>query len=54
MCDVRWARLNLISVEALAAAIHLDADICMQTPGHNPHLAAAATERGIPVHLVAA
>lgn len=47
-------RLNLLSREALAAAHHLQAEIWMSDRGPNPNLTAAATEQGIPVHLVPA
>jgi hypothetical protein len=47
------ARLNVMSLEALAAAIHLDAEIHLSERGRNPKLVAAAEERGIPVRLVA-
>ncbi|MGK2957520.1 MAG: hypothetical protein ACSLFB_03795 [Acidimicrobiales bacterium] len=45
-------RLNLMSLEALAAAEHLDAEICLASDDENPHLIAAANLRGIPTRLV--
>ncbi len=47
-------RLNLTSLEALAAAIHLGAEIHLSERGPNPNLIVAAARRGIPVRLVAA
>ena len=38
-------RLNLLSLEALAAAEHLDATICLATEDDNPPLLAAAASR---------
>lgn len=45
-------RLNLISLEALAAAEHEDAELCLATADENPHLLAAAGARSRPVRLV--
>lgn len=47
------ARLNLLSLEALAAADHLDAEICLTAVGDNPPLHERATQRDIPVRLIA-
>lgn len=47
------ARLNLMSLEALAAAEHLGAELRLATADTNPQLLAAATERGITTQLVA-
>lgn len=46
-------RLNLLSLEALAAAEHLAADICLAEADDNQPLRAAATERGITVRTIA-
>lgn len=45
-------RLNLLSLEALAAAHELDAEICMSESNENAPLAAAARHVGIVVRLV--
>jgi hypothetical protein len=45
-------RLNLMSLEALAAAEHLGAEICMSSRDENPLLLAAAGTRGIPARLI--
>ena len=45
-------RLNLLSMEALAAAEHLDAELCLAAVDENPQLIAAARGRGIPTRLV--
>ena len=45
-------RLNLLSLEALAAAEHLGAVICLAEQDENPPLLAAARERGVPTRLV--
>lgn len=47
-------RLNLMSLEALAAAQHLGAEICLSAGDQNPLLVAAAGTRGTPVRLIAA
>ena len=41
-------RLNLLSLEALAASEHLDAKLCLAAVDENPQLLAAASGRGIP------
>ncbi len=46
-------RLNLMSLEALAAAEQLGAEICLAIADENPQLIAAAQQRGIPTRLVA-
>lgn len=46
-------RLNLLSLEALAAAEHLGADICLADADENPPLLAAAVQRGVTVRLIA-
>lgn len=46
------ARLNLLSLEALAAARHLTADICLAAQDHNEPLSAAATDLGITVRSI--
>jgi hypothetical protein len=45
-------RLNLLSLEALAAAEELRAEICLTALDANPPLAAAAATRGVAVRLV--
>jgi hypothetical protein len=45
-------RLNLLSLEALAAAEMLGAEICLAEVDENPTLLVAAAERGIAVRLV--
>lgn len=45
-------RLNLMSLEALAAAEHLGAEICLAAADHNPALHDAAKQRGVPLRLV--
>lgn len=45
-------RLNLLSLEVLAAAEHLGARICLGRADANPPLVAAAEGRGITVELV--
>lgn len=47
-------RLNLMSLEALAAAEHLGAELCMAPADENPQLLAAAQSRGRPTRLVGA
>jgi len=45
-------RLNLLSLEALAAAEHLDAELCLANVDENPQLLAAARGRGRPTRLI--
>jgi hypothetical protein len=45
-------RLNLMSLEALAAAEHLGAEICMSARDENPLLLAAAVTHGTPARLI--
>jgi hypothetical protein len=45
-------RLNLLSLEALAAAEQLDAELCLASIDQNPRLLAAAGARGMPIRLV--
>ncbi len=45
-------RLNLLSLEALAAAEELGATICLAPADENPTLIAAAEQRGLEVRLV--
>ena len=47
-------RLNLMSLEALAAAEHLDAAICLAAADDNLPLLAAAHHRGAAVRVIAA
>jgi hypothetical protein len=47
------ARLNLMSLEALAAADYLDAELCLGVADENPPLVAAAGARQRHVRLVA-
>jgi hypothetical protein len=46
------ARLNLLSLEALAAARHLDADVCLAENDDNPSLRTAARAFGVVVRTV--
>lgn len=46
------ARVNLLTLEALAAALHLDAEICLAAADTNAPLVAAAAARGITVRIV--
>ncbi len=46
-------RLNLLSLEALAAAEHLGAAICLAVSDHNPPLHEAADRRGVAIRMVA-
>ena len=46
-------RLNLLSLEALAAAEVLGGEICLAQADENPPLMSAAGQRGVPVRLVA-
>jgi hypothetical protein len=45
-------RLNLMSLEALAAAENQGAELCLATADENPQLLDAATSRGAPTRLV--
>ncbi len=45
-------RLNLLSLEALAAAEHLGAELCLDTTDSNDPLRAAAEERQVPLRFV--
>ena len=45
-------RLNLMSLEALAAAEHIGAELCLATSDENPQLLAAAGARATPARLV--
>jgi hypothetical protein len=45
-------RLNLMSLEALAAAEHLEAELCLAVADENPSLLTAAQVRGTPVRLL--
>jgi hypothetical protein len=45
-------RLNLLSLEALAATEHLDAELCLAAADENPQLLAAARGRGTPTRLI--
>ena len=45
-------RLNLLSLEALAAAEHLGAELCLAVVDENPQLLAAARSRGTPTRLI--
>lgn len=47
-------RIDLMSLEALAAAEQLSAEICLAAADHNPQLKAAASRRGVPVRLIEA
>jgi hypothetical protein len=47
-------RLNLMSLEALAAAEHLDAHLCLATTDDNPPLRRAAETRGKAVRMISA
>jgi hypothetical protein len=46
-------RLNLLSLEALAAAEHLGAELCLAAADENPPLVDAAAARGTQLRLVA-
>jgi hypothetical protein len=61
MRDLAWSmgevlkqqpKLNLLSLEALAAAEHLDAELCLSDRDVNPSLLAAATARNVPFRLL--
>ena len=45
-------RLNLLSLEALAAAEHLKAELCLAAVDENPQLLAVGRARGTPVRLI--
>lgn len=45
-------RLNLLALEALAAAEHLGAELCLAAIDDNPSLRTAAAARGVPVRLL--
>ncbi len=45
-------RLNLLSLEALAAAERQDAELCLATADGNPRLVEAASARNRPVRLI--
>jgi hypothetical protein len=45
-------RLNLMSLEALAAASHLHGELCLAVADENPSLLAAAQARTIAIRLV--
>lgn len=45
-------RLNLMSLEALAAAEHQGAELCLAAIDENPQLLAAASARGTPSRLI--
>ena len=47
-------RLNLLSLEALAAAVHLDAEICLAEVDDNEPLRTAAQSMGVAVRSIAA
>jgi len=47
------ARLNLMSLEALAAAQHLEAEICLAVADENPQLCDVARHRSVPLRLIA-
>jgi hypothetical protein len=47
-------RLNLMSLEALAAAERLDASICLAEADENRPLLGAAGQRGVPIRLIRA
>lgn len=46
------ARLNLLSLEALAAADHLGAEICLAAADDNPPLHERAGQRNVPLRLI--
>jgi hypothetical protein len=63
LCGLSWPmarlvtggiRLNLLSLEALAAAGHLGAELCLAPAGDNRPLLRAAAVSGVPSRLVAA
>ena len=46
-------RLNALSLEALAAGLHLDAAIAIARGSENPTLIDAAKVEGVAVHIIA-
>ena len=48
----KGVRLNLLSLEALAVAEHLDAAICLAAADDNAPLRAAAEARGVTVRMI--
>jgi len=61
MRDIAWEManvlkqhpmLNLLSLEALAAAEHLEAELCLSERDLNPPLLSAATARGVSFRLL--
>ena len=46
------AGLNLLALEALATAEHLDAELCMAPHDVNPRLVSAAEERDVLVRVI--
>jgi len=46
------ARLNLLSLEAIAAARHLSAEVCLAAADDNEPLRAAAEDFGVAVRVV--
>lgn len=50
---VEGVRVNLLSLEALAAADHHGAELCLATAEENPQLLASASARGTPARLIA-
>lgn len=46
------ARLNLLSLEALASARHLSAEVCLAEADHNAPLHAAAEDFGVSVRIL--
>jgi hypothetical protein len=46
------ARLSLLSLEALAAARHLTADVCLAEVDNNDPLRAAATSFGVAIRTI--
>jgi hypothetical protein len=49
---VDGVRLNLMSLEALTAAEHLGAEICLASVDENSALIDAATSRHVPIRLI--
>jgi hypothetical protein len=45
-------RLNLLSLEALAAAEQMNAELCLAAVDENPQLLAATHARGTPTKLI--
>jgi hypothetical protein len=45
-------RLNLLSLEALAAANHQGAELCLAEADENPQLLDSAAARGTPARLI--